>query len=137
MRICKKNSSLLLNLNKKKLLLLLLLLFIYFSIFSITLLLVLMSLYSANKSKSTLPPSGLKPILLDSGWFRSFFYALHNFKCFKLEPNGNDMNLWYIMSVFIWLYIFCRWILLLWELTNVAIIIVLTYVNESLYRPYA
>ena len=47
-------------------------------IFSITLLLVQMSLYSVNKLKSTLPPSGLKPILLDSGWFGSFLYALHN-----------------------------------------------------------
>ena len=47
-------------------------------IFSITLLLVQMSLYSVNKLRSTLPPSGLKPILLDSGWFGSFLYALHN-----------------------------------------------------------
>ena len=60
-------------------------------IFSITLLLVQMSLYSANKLKSTLLPSGLKPILLDSGWFRSLLYASHN----VVALWENQMDFWF------------------------------------------
>lgn len=69
-----------------------------------------MSLYSANKLKSTLPPSGLKLILLDSGWFRSFPYASHNVNENQMEFGFNEP---------FQLFVFCRLILLFCDLSRV------------------
>ena len=82
-------------------------------IFSITLLLERMSLYSANKLKSTLPPSGLKLILLDSGWFRSFPYASHNVNALR----ENQMEFGFNEPF--QLFVFCRLILLFCDLSRV------------------